>query len=138
MELDFLHPTLLAPPAFLTRPGVRLGLLAAGVALVTMPRAVLVVTIVTVIATDTGAYFTGRTFGGPKIAPSISPSKTWAGLLGGMAGAALEERLDRALEVLGPEQRPGGLGDDRVRQGCLRRIPDRLQALGDGFHALGV
>jgi len=33
-DLDFLHPTLLAPPAFLTRPGVRLGLLAAGVALV--------------------------------------------------------------------------------------------------------
>jgi len=33
-ELDFLHPSLLAPPALLTRPGVRLGLLAAGVALV--------------------------------------------------------------------------------------------------------
>ncbi|MGC1269920.1 MAG: phosphatidate cytidylyltransferase [Croceibacterium sp.] len=62
---------------------------AAGVALVTMPRAVLVVTIVTVIVTDTSAYFTGRTFGGPKIAPRISPSKTWAGLLGGMAGAAI-------------------------------------------------
>lgn len=42
-----------------------------------------------VIATDIGAYFAGRTFGGPKIAPSISPSKTWAGLIGGMAGAAL-------------------------------------------------
>ena len=34
LELDFLHPTLLAPPALLTRPGVRLGLLAAGVLLV--------------------------------------------------------------------------------------------------------
>jgi phosphatidate cytidylyltransferase len=37
-----------------------------------------------VIATDTGAYFAGRTFGGSKIAPSISPSKTWSGLAGGM------------------------------------------------------
>lgn len=42
-----------------------------------------------VIATDTGAYFTGRAIGGPKIAPRISPSKTWAGLFGGMAFAAL-------------------------------------------------
>ncbi|MEO1967559.1 MAG: phosphatidate cytidylyltransferase [Sphingomonadaceae bacterium] len=41
-----------------------------------------------VIFTDTCAYFSGRTIGGPKIAPSISPSKTWAGLIGGMAGAA--------------------------------------------------
>ena len=42
-----------------------------------------------VVATDTGAYFTGRAIGGPKIAPRISPSKTWAGLLGGMVFAAL-------------------------------------------------
>jgi phosphatidate cytidylyltransferase len=42
-----------------------------------------------VIGTDIGAYFTGRTFGGPKIAPKISPSKTWSGLFGGMAGAGL-------------------------------------------------
>ena len=42
-----------------------------------------------VIATDIGAYFAGRTIGGPKIAPSISPKKTWAGLFGGMVGATL-------------------------------------------------
>jgi phosphatidate cytidylyltransferase len=41
------------------------------------------------IFTDTGAYFAGRTIGGPRIAPSISPSKTWAGLVGGMIAAAL-------------------------------------------------
>jgi phosphatidate cytidylyltransferase len=43
--------------------------------------------IAAVIGTDVGAYFAGRTFGGAKIAPSISPSKTWSGLLGGMVGA---------------------------------------------------
>ena len=42
-----------------------------------------------VVATDIGAYFVGRTVGGPKIAPSISPSKTWSGLAGGILGAAL-------------------------------------------------
>lgn len=48
-----------------------------------------VVTLLTVIAVDVGAYFAGRTFGGPKIAPKISPSKTWSGLAGGATGAAL-------------------------------------------------
>ncbi len=39
-------------------------------------------------ACDTGAYFAGRGIGGPKLAPRVSPKKTWAGLLGGMAAAA--------------------------------------------------
>jgi phosphatidate cytidylyltransferase len=43
----------------------------------------------TVIAIDIWAYFFGRRFGGAKIAPAISPSKTWSGLVGAMLGAAL-------------------------------------------------
>lgn len=40
-------------------------------------------------ATDIGAYFAGRAIGGPKLAPTISPNKTIAGLVGGMVCAAL-------------------------------------------------
>ena len=40
-------------------------------------------------ATDTGAYVAGRGIGGPKLAPRISPNKTWAGLVGGIVAAAL-------------------------------------------------
>ncbi len=36
---------------------------------------------------DVFAYFAGRTFGGPKLAPRISPKKTWSGFLGSIAGA---------------------------------------------------
>jgi len=40
-------------------------------------------------ATDIGAYFAGRGIGGPKLAPRISPNKTWAGLIGGALSAGL-------------------------------------------------
>ncbi len=43
-------------------------------------------------ATDTGAFFTGRAIGRHKMAPSISPNKTWEGAIGGFlwaVGAAL-------------------------------------------------
>lgn len=61
----------------------------AALALIVMPVPLLIVVMGLVICTDTGAYFTGRALGGPKIAPKISPSKTWAGLLGGMAAAGI-------------------------------------------------
>jgi phosphatidate cytidylyltransferase len=38
---------------------------------------------------DTFAYFVGSRLGGPKLAPVISPNKTWSGFLGGLCGAAL-------------------------------------------------
>lgn len=52
-------------------------------------KAAFLALLASVWAVDIGAYAAGRTFGGPKIAPMISPSKTWAGLFGGMASVTL-------------------------------------------------
>ena len=42
-----------------------------------------------VVASDIGGYFVGKTVGGPKIAPLLSPNKTWSGTVGGWVLAAL-------------------------------------------------
>ena len=44
-------------------------------------------------ATDTGALFCGNLIGGPRLAPVLSPNKTWAGFLGGMISAAVVEAV---------------------------------------------
>ena len=45
--------------------------------------------VVTIWMTDICALFVGRFLGGPKLAKTISPNKTWSGLMGGILGAAL-------------------------------------------------
>ena len=75
---------------------------AAGIPYVTLPVAALIAfradpefglagviwVFAVVWSTDIFGYFAGRGIGGPKLAPGASPNKTWAGLFGGMAGAA--------------------------------------------------
>ena len=73
----------------------RAGLVAAGVIVLVPagyglaalePRMVLAVLVLVWLA-DTAAYFTGRKWGRRKLAPSISPGKTWEGAWGGLAAA---------------------------------------------------
>ncbi len=70
------------------------------------PLEVLLGFILPIVAVDVGAYFAGRAIGGPKIAPKISPSKTWAGLGG---GAVLASLVAAAVELtdFGPAAIPG-------------------------------
>jgi phosphatidate cytidylyltransferase len=45
--------------------------------------------LVAVVATDIAAFAFGRVIGGPKLAPAISPNKTWSGFVGGISTAGL-------------------------------------------------
>ncbi|MDH3737601.1 MAG: phosphatidate cytidylyltransferase [Alphaproteobacteria bacterium] len=52
--------------------------------------------------TDIGAYAFGRLIGGPRLAPSISPGKTWAGAIGGFALAVAGAQAGALLFALDP------------------------------------
>ncbi len=45
--------------------------------------------VLVVVATDTAGYFAGKTIGGAKFWPAISPKKTWSGTIGGWVAAAV-------------------------------------------------
>ena len=79
-------------------------------------------------ATDIGAYVVGRAFGRTRLAPSISPGKTVAGLYGGVAAAALiagawaiAAELGRVLLVLAPLFALAAQGGDLFESWMKRR-----------------
>ena len=63
--------------------------LAAVVAIRAVSPWYLVMLLLLTVAADVGAYFAGRAFGKHKLAPLVSPGKTWEGVVGGMVLAAL-------------------------------------------------
>ncbi|MFP4176434.1 MAG: phosphatidate cytidylyltransferase, partial [Planctomycetota bacterium] len=66
--------------------------------------------------TDVGAYYVGKTVGGPKLAPVVSPNKSWAGALGGMLAATVVAVL---LSQLGWTRLAGG---EAVAYGILMSV----------------
>ena len=49
--------------------------------------------------TDSGGYFAGRSIGGPKLWPRVSPKKTWAGAIGGFAASLVVAACFAALDL---------------------------------------
>jgi phosphatidate cytidylyltransferase len=71
--------------------------------------------------TDTAAYAVGRTIGGPKLAPEISPGKTWAGLIGGVAAASIASVIFACLLE----------GTSLPVLGCIGAVLSLVSQMGD-------
>mgnify|MGYP001548396515 FL=1 len=63
-------------------------LLPAALAMVALPRTLLLLALGLVWVSDSAAYFTGRALGRHKLAPAISPGKTWEGVIGAALAVA--------------------------------------------------
>ncbi len=78
---------------------------------------------------DSGAYFAGKAFGKHKLAPRVSPGKTWEGFAGGMLGSA--------LLALGAGQWWLGLSDERLFMFvALVMLCAAISVVGDLFFSL--
>jgi phosphatidate cytidylyltransferase len=85
---------------------ILIGAWVAVVQLQAMSPATVLAAMATVWIADTAAYFAGRAFGKRKLAPAISPGKTWEGVYGALAAVAVY-----AIALWPAAQRAGGLHD---------------------------
>jgi phosphatidate cytidylyltransferase len=113
-------------------------LLAAWVAVVQLQArspSLLLATMAIVWIADTAAYFTGRAFGRRKLAPAISPGKTWEGVYGALAATAAYTLL---LLWLAPDVVHAGELSPRALAGWLGLVLGltALSIVGDLFKSL--
>jgi phosphatidate cytidylyltransferase len=64
-------------------------------------RSFLILLLITTWMSDTGAFVFGRIIGGPKLAPKISPAKTWAGLIGAIVFSGVTGVISKKLFYFG-------------------------------------
>lgn len=80
--------------------------------------------LVTVAVTDIAAFLAGRTIGGPKLAPSVSPNKTWSGLAGGILAAAGAGALSAHM-----------IGTEPLYLSCVGALFALVAQMGDLFES---
>jgi len=80
-------------------------------------------------AADIGAYFIGRTLGGPKLAPRISPGKTWSGAIGGLVVAMVSALFMSAFYL------PSGFGGWALNLASVAGVLAAFSILGDLFES---
>ncbi len=120
------------------RPGARLaGYIYAVVSLLALfdvrsgghgSRPALIFLLMVVWCSDIGAYIAGRLIGGPKLAPRISPGKTWSGSLGGLLASVIAGAIVAASAgaspgwaalaalILGAVSQLGDLGESALKR----------------------
>jgi phosphatidate cytidylyltransferase len=81
--------------------------------------------LVAVVVTDIAAYAAGRTIGGPKLWPEVSPNKTWSGLLGGIVAAAIVGGIFAVLTGTGS---PGWLASLGLAMGLIAQWGDLAES----------
>jgi phosphatidate cytidylyltransferase len=77
-----------------------------------------------VAAADVGAYFAGKAFGKAKLAPKVSPGKSWAGVWGGLIAAV-------AIAVFANINWPGGMSIALLPFSVLCALAALVSVLGD-------
>ena len=88
----------------------------------------IVLVIALVASADIGAYFVGRAYGKAKLAPAVSPGKSWAGFWGGLASSSL---LAALLWVSFAKLLPGAIPIALLPLLCMVIVTVLASVLGD-------
>ena len=120
------------PPTLLPLAGIAV-LVPAGIALATLARSEVLMLLGLVWVADTAAYLTGRAYGRRKLAPAISPGKTWEGVAGAVVATVLYAIIWASLDPVWRVRLEGGAAWALYLAGTI--LLCAVSVLGDLFES---